>query len=85
MQSFFVPKDNSVICAEVLMTQYLIEHNVPFSSADHLTDLVKQMFPDSRIASKFACRRTKASAVGRTLGQEAKGEIINIIIEFDKS
>ena len=71
---FLQPKDFSVIRAETLMTQFLIEHNLPFAAADHLTDLVKVMFPDSSIASKFASRRTKTTAIARTLGQEAKGE-----------
>jgi hypothetical protein len=65
--------DYSVTRAETLMTNFFIEHNIAFAAADHLTDLVKVMFPDSNIASKFASRRTKTSAIARTLGQEAKG------------
>ena len=71
---FFIVKDNSVTKAEVLMTQFLIEHNIAFSAANHLSRLVKEMFPDSRIATKHACHRTKATAIARTLGQETKGE-----------
>ena len=57
------------------MSQFLLEHNVPLAAADHLTDLVKKMFPDSSIAAKFASRRTKTTAIARTLGQEAKCEL----------
>ena len=71
---FFQPKDYSVIRAETLMIQFLIEHNAPFSASDHLTVLFKKMFPDSLIASKFSSRPTKSTAIGRTLGQEAKCE-----------
>ncbi|XP_071487576.1 uncharacterized protein [Diadema antillarum] len=39
------------------------------------------MFPDSKVAAKFACRRTKATAIARTLGQEAKAEILRKIRE----
>ena len=70
---FLLPKDNATIRAETLMTQFIIEHNLPMAVADHLSTLVKVMFPDSKIAEKFACRRTKATAIGRTLGQETKG------------
>lgn len=47
---FFVAKDNSVTNAEVKFTQFLIEHNIAFSAADHLSQLVKNAFPDSKIA-----------------------------------
>ena len=70
--TFFRPKDNGTIRAEVLMVQFLTEHNIAVSAADHLSSLVKTMFPDSQIASKFACHRTKATAIARTLGQDAK-------------
>ena len=75
--SFFQNRaDFSVIRAETLMTNFLIEHNIAFSAADHLTDLLKLMFPDSNIASKFASRRSKSTSIARTLGQEAKGRCI---------
>ena len=44
--NFFPPKDNAVIRAEVLMTQFLIEHNVPFSASDHLSSLVKAQYQE---------------------------------------
>ncbi|XP_071508171.1 uncharacterized protein [Diadema antillarum] len=73
---YLVPKDNAVIRAEVLMTQFLIEHNVPFAASDHLSSSMKEMFPDSKVAAEFACRRTKTTAIARTLGQEARGDIL---------
>lgn len=70
---FLVPRDNTTIRAETLMTQFIIEHNLPMAVADHLSSLMKKMFPDSKIAEKFACRRTKTTAIAQTLGQETRG------------
>ena len=36
----------------MLLTSFLVEHNMPLSAADHAGALFKQMFPDSDIASK---------------------------------
>ena len=63
--------DHDVIRAETLWTEYVIEHNMPFVSSDDFTDVVKKMFPDSKIASQFSCRRTKTTAIARTLGKKA--------------
>lgn len=61
MEKFLVSKDSSVIRAEALMTNFLIEHNIAFSAADHLSDIFKSMFPDSDIARKFSCKKTIAT------------------------
>ncbi|XP_072173986.1 LOW QUALITY PROTEIN: uncharacterized protein [Diadema setosum] len=37
------------------------------------------MFPDSKIAEKFACRRTKTTAIAQTLGQETRVDILKKI------
>lgn len=68
-----LPQDNTTIRAETLMTQFIIEHNLPMAVADHLSILMIKMFPDSKIAEKFACRRTKITALAQTLGQETRG------------
>ena len=49
--------------AEVLFSAFVAEHNLPFAVADHFTDLCQHMFPDSEIAKKFACRRTKTTHI----------------------
>lgn len=36
--------------AEILFCHFLAEHNIPFTAADHFSDLVKSMFPDSPTA-----------------------------------
>lgn len=55
-------KDNiatKVINAEVLFTGFLVKHNLPISASDHVVKLFKAMFPDSGIAGKYGCGRTK--------------------------
>lgn len=57
------PLEEKVTEAEVLFTNFVVEHNLAFSVADHFTSLCKKMFPDSQIAQKFSCRRTKTTHI----------------------
>ena len=41
----------------------MAKHNLAFLNSDHVTKLFYQMFPDSEIAMKFACGRTKTTAI----------------------
>ena len=52
-----------VISAELMMAQFIALHNLPFQAADHLSDLVSSMFPDSRIAADFASKHTKTKSI----------------------
>ena len=45
-------KDTSIIIAEVLAVDFLVEHNIPIAVGDHIGPLVKNMFPDLKIAGK---------------------------------
>jgi len=61
-------KDLSVIRAEVLFTEFIVEHNnLPISCADHAAPLFRKLFPDSVIAKTYECGRTKTSYVVQTL------------------
>ena len=37
--------------------------NVPIAVSDHAVPLFRKMFPDSEIAKKYCCARTKTSAI----------------------
>ena len=49
--------------AEVMVTNFLVQHNLPIATADHLGPLFRSAFPDSQIASKYPSARTKTSAI----------------------
>ena len=40
-----------------------MEHNIPLAVSDHAGPLFRKMFPDSTIAKKYSCARTKTTAV----------------------
>ena len=48
---------------ELCFNKFLIEHNIPFSVADHAGKLFRKMFPDDPVANKYASAKTKASAI----------------------
>ena len=49
--------------SKCLFTSFIIEHNPPIGIADHATKLFHRMFPDSEMAKKYSCGRTKTSAI----------------------
>ena len=55
--------DSQLIMAESLFSNFVAEHNFPFVVADLFTQLHSKLFPDSKIASKFACKRTKCTQI----------------------
>lgn len=67
---FTQQKDTSVINAEVLFSEFLIEHNLPIAVADHAGPLFRAMFPDSEIAKKYGSGRTKTGALIETLARD---------------
>ena len=48
-----VSHTSKVIPAEVMLAQFIALYNLPVQAADHLSDLVSSMFPDSKIAADF--------------------------------
>ncbi|XP_057691917.1 lon protease homolog 2, peroxisomal isoform X3 [Corythoichthys intestinalis] len=50
-------KSYAVTKAEVLFCQFVAEHNLPATIADHFSELTKEMFPDSEIASVLSVRK----------------------------
>ena len=50
-----------IIMARILLLCFLAEHNLALSTADHMCDLFKRMFPDSNIAKGLHMKRTTAT------------------------
>lgn len=46
-----------------MFANFVAEHNLSFLVADCFTKLCKSMFPDSKIATKFSCGRTKTTQI----------------------
>ena len=53
--------EHDVRSAELHITKFLVEHNVPLSAADHCGALFRKVFHDSKIAKGYHCARTKAT------------------------
>lgn len=68
--------------AELKLTMFLNEHNLPFQLMDHLPDFIRSICPDSNIAKLIKCGRTKATAITRDCLAK---EQISIIVEKLKS
>ena len=57
------PASNCTLKAEVCFTAFLVEHILPLAAAGHATKLFPTMFPDSKIAAKYHCGRTKTAHI----------------------
>ena len=62
--SLFRPqRSDQAIEAEVRRPTFVVKHNISFLASDHATKLFSKIFPDSAIAKKFSCSRTKTTAI----------------------
>lgn len=69
-------KQKLVSIAEIKLAGYIVEHNIPFLGADHLSDLMKEIFPDSEIAKSINIKRTKTTAIVKNvIGVSQKTEL----------
>ena len=81
--SFFTQQGNEedhITRAEIYFTGFLVEHNIPIAASDHAGPLFKKMFPDSKIASKYGCARTKTSAIIDELASNTSSSIADKVI-----
>ena len=65
VSSFLVtePLKDRITSAEVKFTVFLAENNLQMATADNASRPFKSMFPDSQIAKKYSCGRTKSFAI----------------------
>ena len=60
--------------------QFIAMHNLPFLAADHLSNTFLSNFPNSKIASDFACKRAKTkSIICDALDPHLKEPVINTL------
>ncbi|CAK1591017.1 unnamed protein product [Parnassius mnemosyne] len=73
-------KDVLVIEAEIKLAGFVAEHNISFLAMDHLSDVLKSCFPDSKIAADLAMKRDKCTAtVKNVIGESQKVYLENIL------
>ena len=47
-----------------------MEHNIPLAVSDHAGPLIRKMIPDSAIAKKYSCARTKTTVLNGAMAPE---------------
>lgn len=67
LMTTFFPKTNSaeinmITLAELTQTFHCVKHNLSYSSTDCGMKLLPQILPDSAIAKKISCDRTKSES-----------------------
>ena len=50
---------SKVLNAEVMVANFIVQHNLPITTAYHFSQLFKNVFPDSKIAASYASAKTK--------------------------
>lgn len=68
--------DLQVQRAEIKFSALLAEHNVAFQFIDHLEELMKNVFPDSKICQKMKLKRTKATNIIKNVISPAHKDIL---------
>ena len=56
-------KKDSVTRAEVVTTNFLVQHNLPLAMSDHFGPLFRSAFPDSNIAKEYSSGCTKTCTI----------------------
>ena len=86
MTSFLTSNDSNlekqVLNAEVIVTNFLTQHNIALLTADHLTLLFKEAFPDSKIAKNYSSCQTKTTAI---ISKSFPPHCLDYIVEHWKS
>lgn len=68
--------EEEILRAQLKLGGFFAEHNIPFSLSDHLTKLMKDIFPDSKIAKDIRMGRTKITEIVRNvIGQNHKKDL----------
>ncbi|GFN83339.1 connexin 27.5 [Plakobranchus ocellatus] len=68
--------EDAVTKAELGLAAFFTEHNLPLSAMDHLTGLLKNIFPDSKIAQGIKCGRSKATELVKTVAAERTEKLV---------
>jgi len=62
------------------LAAFIAEHNLPYTVMEHLPKLVQKVCPDSKVALKLKCGRTKTeSIVTNVIGAVGKISVIDLM------
>ena len=62
------------------LTAFLLEHNLPFATADHAGQLFRSMFPDSKIAGYYGYGGTKTTCIiNKALAPEFSRAVVDLV------
>ena len=61
-----------VATAEIRLSGFFVEHYVPFAQANHLVKVLKEIFPDSKIAQNMKMGKTKTSYIVKDIAREKR-------------
>ncbi|CAG5029609.1 unnamed protein product [Parnassius apollo] len=69
-------KNKVVTATEIKLAGFLVEHNIAFQTADHMSDLINGILEDFGVEHKIAMKRTKATAViTEVIGESEKSSL----------
>jgi len=62
------------------LAAFIAEHNLPYTTMEHLPKLIQKVCPDSKVALKIKCGRTKTeSIVTNVIGSVSSSKIIGLM------
>jgi len=82
LNKFFIKpntvESQKIALAELVEVYHIVKHNLSYNSLDYSLKLMPKLYPDSGIAKKLACGRTKAESIMiNVLGPKAESIVIS--------
>lgn len=69
---------------EIKLCGFLAEHNISFTTLDHLTTLLKSSVPDSEIVKNMQMKSTKGTAIVKYVIAEAEKEYLQKKLQISR-
>jgi len=77
----FTPLIQKVKSAEIKLVAFIAEHNIPFLAMDHLSELIKNLDPDSEVLKNIQLKRTKTTSIMKNvIGRTHKEYLVDCLI-----
>lgn len=71
------PLETAAKIAEIKIAGFCAEHNIAYKALDHLSDLLKSCFLDSKICQKMTIKRTKGTCIVKNVIGETEKSILS--------